>query len=292
MAKVFGESGRYVADEAVNSRRRLWVRALTSCCVLSALGGFTICLQMFSRSISPEVSLGLTAVLVLAIVSIGNWATRKLDVFEKHRMDMRRGAEGENLVAARLREFPENFWVINDLTTPFGNLDHVVVGPTGVFILDTKNWRGIVTPDGNGELLLNGKALDKPYVGQFVSRVMHIREPFKALAKGLDPYFQPVFVFTAARVDAPFKTTGQVHCVRDERLWDYIVEWKLKRKWTTGEAEKIAQAFLALAHMEARFTAKAGAPTSNGSSVPARQRSGDGSGGASRFAVAQGQRGA
>ena len=44
----------------------------------------------------------------------------------------------------------------------------LVVGPTGVFVLDTKAWRGVVTSDGKGELLLNGQPTDKPYIRQFV----------------------------------------------------------------------------------------------------------------------------
>jgi len=48
---------------------------------------------------------------------------------------MTKGATGEATVALALTRFPDSFSVINDLATPFGNLDHVVVGPTGVFIL-------------------------------------------------------------------------------------------------------------------------------------------------------------
>jgi hypothetical protein len=83
---------------------------------------------------------------------------------------MRRGAAGEIHVGNILTDFPDDFCVINDLTTPFGNLDHVVVGPTGVFVLDSKNWRGVVSADGKGELLLNGQPTDKPHVRQFVGR--------------------------------------------------------------------------------------------------------------------------
>jgi hypothetical protein len=104
----------------------------------------------------------------------------------------KQGSSDETPVAQTLERFPEEFKVINDLTMPFGNLDHVVVGLTGVFLLDTKNWRGVDSPGNQGELLCNGKPTDKPFVRQFVGRIMGIKERGKALAPGLDPYFQAV----------------------------------------------------------------------------------------------------
>jgi hypothetical protein len=56
-----------------------------------------------------------------------------------------------------------------------------------------------------------------------------------------------------ARVDAKWGTTGHVHCVRDEQLYDYIVENKKGKKLNQKEIESISQAFLALARMDKDF---------------------------------------
>ena len=133
-------------------------------------------------------------------------------------------------------------------------MDHVVIGPTGVFALDTKNWRGVVSADGKGEVLINGR-FEKPYIRQFVGRVMGIKDRVKALAPGVDPYIQAVFVFTSARVDANWGTTGNVHCIRDDQLHDYIVESKKGKRLTPKEV--IARAFAALARMDPHFSDKA-----------------------------------
>jgi hypothetical protein len=129
----------------------------------------------------------------------------------------------------------------------------VVVGPTGVFVIDTKNWRGVVSADGKGELLLNGKPTDKPFVRQFVARMMGIREKVKLMASGREVFYEAVFVFTAARVDANWGTTSNVNCIRDEQLDEYIVQKKFGGKLETDEAERIAQAFLAVARMDKDF---------------------------------------
>lgn len=55
------------------------------------------------------------------------------------------GAEGEVAVARALEALPEGWVALHDLPWPGrqrANLDHVVVGPGGVFIVDAKNWSG------------------------------------------------------------------------------------------------------------------------------------------------------
>src|SRR5262249_14405283 len=64
--------------------------------------------------------------------------SKRWDELDKERENMRRGATGEILVGQMLTDFPDDFRVINGLSTPFGDLDHVVVGPTGIFVLDSK----------------------------------------------------------------------------------------------------------------------------------------------------------
>ena|SRR5438093_10376943 len=52
---------------------------------------------------------------------------------------------GEERVAWELSYLSDEFLLLNDVMLPGskGNLDHVVVGPTGVFIVETKNYSGM-----------------------------------------------------------------------------------------------------------------------------------------------------
>lgn len=258
MAKILGESGRYVSQESVRKRRTLVIVALTGIGSICLLCGLTLGLSI--QWIHPPgwVTGSASLAALATIIAVGKWCLPKLDSLEQEQINFRKGAVGEELVGAALERFPEEFRVINDLTTPYGNIDHVVVGPTGVFLLDTKNWRGVVSANNQGELLCNGKPLDKSYVRQFVGRVMGIKDKVKALATDIDPYFQAVFVFTSARVEANWGTTRSLHCIRDEQLHGYIVESKRGKKLTSGEVDRIAQAFLGLAHMDSDFTSKMG----------------------------------
>lgn len=56
----------------------------------------------------------------------------------------KKGAKGENLVAKSLNTLPKDYFVFNDVNLPNGrgNIDHVVVGPKGIFAIETKNLSG------------------------------------------------------------------------------------------------------------------------------------------------------
>jgi hypothetical protein len=72
-----------------------------------------------------------------------------------------RGAEGEEATAAALAALtPDEWTVFHDLRWPgrkFANVDHVVVGPPGVFVIDSKNWTGSISVSDN-VLRQNGRA--------------------------------------------------------------------------------------------------------------------------------------
>lgn len=60
-----------------------------------------------------------------------------------------RGADGERATGEALDALPQQYWtVLHDVAwpgRPRANIDHVAVGPPGVFVIDAKNWSGVVT---------------------------------------------------------------------------------------------------------------------------------------------------
>ena len=253
MARVFGTPGRFVSGQVVTKLRSVMSTVFVSVALLSATGGLLVGMSIWRGRGSPWLDIAVTAAMALAVTVVWRWSVRRIDVLERERLNMRRGADGEFTVAAALANFPDEFIVINDVTTPLGNLDHVVIGPTGVFLVDTKNWRGIVSADGKGELLLNQHPTDKPFVRQFVGRVMAVKDRISVLVPEFDPYFQAVFVFTSARVDASWGSTGKVHCIRDDQLFDYIIDKDFGTKLGQSEVACIARALLALARLDTGF---------------------------------------
>jgi hypothetical protein len=257
MAKVLGESGRYVSQEATKRLHSTWKLAVITMAVVGAIFGFMV------RSYFPLFGLGAVSHLLLCLALlllmwlVGRSAFRRMGKLDKERESMLKGAAGEKSVAHTLGKLPDEFLVVNDVQTPNGNLDHVVIGPTGVFVIETKNCRGMVGADGKGELTLNGKPATKAHVKRFVSRMMATKERVQVLAPGVDPFFRAVMVFSSAWVDADFGTTGKAHCIRDDRLLNYIADDKWGRRLSAEDVAVIAHAFASLARMDPDFCAKA-----------------------------------
>jgi hypothetical protein len=73
---------------------------------------------------------------------------RQLDQAERATKAWDAGAAGERVVADKLSELvPRGWYVLHDVHwpgRPKANLDHVLVGPGGVVVVDDKNWTGEV----------------------------------------------------------------------------------------------------------------------------------------------------
>jgi hypothetical protein len=183
---------------------------------------------------------------------------RRIDRYERERQNWKTGAEGECTVALALTRLSTEFVVFHDFDTRRGNFDHLVIGPTGVFAIETKNWRGTIGADGLGELTQNGAPSSQAHVKQFARRIMAVREQAIALT-GREMFIQGIMVFPKARVEAGFGSTRSVHCVRDKRLCAYIEDRKFRRELTTDEIALFTRAFRGIAGMDPGFGEATGA---------------------------------
>ncbi len=81
---------------------------------------------------------GTEIVLLASIFAISHFVLPRVD-----RQD--RGAVGEEQVGALLDSFCEGDWrVMHDVTLGHGNVDHLVIGPGGMFTIETKSHPGPV----------------------------------------------------------------------------------------------------------------------------------------------------
>ncbi len=66
------------------------------------------------------------------------------------------GARGEERVSHILRSLPDHYHIFNDYVANGVHIDHIVVGPAGVFAIETKFWNGRVTVE-DGHVLVDGR---------------------------------------------------------------------------------------------------------------------------------------
>ncbi len=60
---------------------------------------------------------------------------------------VRKGIRGEHLVTTLLQTLPDEYFLVNDVVLPRGrgNIDHVLIGPFGVMVIETKHYGGVIS---------------------------------------------------------------------------------------------------------------------------------------------------
>ena len=73
-------------------------------------------------------------------------------------------------------ELPAEWTALHDVRWPgrrFANIDHIVIGPGGIFVVDSKNWSGNLTFSG-GVLRQNGRSRE-PAVARCADSALAVR---------------------------------------------------------------------------------------------------------------------
>ena len=90
-------------------------------------------------------------------VGLGAGAAAAMLLFDSppaHIERWRTGADGEKATARQLSPLSKRGWTLfNDIATEHGNVDHVLVGPAGIFMLESKRLAGRVKVD-SGKLVV------------------------------------------------------------------------------------------------------------------------------------------
>ncbi|MDY9924363.1 nuclease-related domain-containing protein [Methanobacterium sp.] len=89
--------------------------------------------------------------LTLAGVFLSFYGNNLINKSKNEGYSWQKGNEGEIIVADYLNTLPEDFFIFNDVKLPgnVGNIDHIVIGPTGIYVVETKNYSGKYRIKGN-----------------------------------------------------------------------------------------------------------------------------------------------
>jgi hypothetical protein len=111
------------------------------------------------------------------------------------------GWAGEKRVAKLLSsKLSDDYFLINDLYlhNGGGDIDHVVLGPSGIFVLETKNWSGDITCNGDmwqrtGKRSFKGSP--SLQVKRNAAKIKYIIDSSQAF-RSLDVWVEGIVVFT------------------------------------------------------------------------------------------------
>jgi hypothetical protein len=131
MAKIFGKVGASVRRYALHyARLRLLILFIVLLVVLDLII-FTPRAGLWTLN---SVALLALPLVIFAAVKIIGWYTARAE--ERYQMKLRqvcRGADRDDKPDALLEALPDDFVVIHNYLCPHGRIDHIVIGPTGVF---------------------------------------------------------------------------------------------------------------------------------------------------------------
>lgn len=145
-----------------------------------------------------------------------------------------KGARGEESVALLLADLPHGYHVFHDVYGGVpGGIDHVVVGESGVFVIETKCWSGVVTVEG-GAIRVDGTVPHRAPLDQAQVSSRSLGD-FLSERLGETIECQPVVCFASNTfVGGPLKVDGALVCNADvlraevvtgqRRLTDEVIE--------------------------------------------------------------------
>jgi hypothetical protein len=178
---VTGSLGSPGCSALAASRRRratelaAWTRSLVWRVPLVAAAGLA------AQVLATMVGLPFGGMVGLAVAALVAWRLRFRP--SEQVKAWRRGAEGERRTARLLERLTgDGFVVFHDLAVPGSpaNVDHLVIGPTGVFVIDSKQWTGSVRQSSDGLAWHNHYRLDRTletvrWEAEVISRMLGTR---------------------------------------------------------------------------------------------------------------------
>jgi hypothetical protein len=174
-AGSLGSPGRSALGE-YRRRRALelaaWTRTLGWRAPLVAAAG------LVAQVLAAQVGLPRPGLVGLAVAAVVGWRLRFRP--SEQVTAWRCGAEGERRTARLLdRLTRDDYVVFHDLAVPGSpaNIDHLVIGPSGVFVIDSKQWTGSIHQGTDGLVWHNHYRLDRTletvgWEAQQVSRLL------------------------------------------------------------------------------------------------------------------------
>lgn len=136
-----------------------------------------------------------------------------------------KGARGEEGVGRVLALLPSSFDVFHGLAASGrsgGDFDHVVVGPRGVFLVETKNWAGAVRLE-DGRVLVDGREPDRSPLDQAGRAADDLRAFLRSACEAPVPVL-PILCFTSPQTPIRTQGAGGVLICSDRHLLDVIQE--------------------------------------------------------------------
>lgn len=230
-ARVYGSPGE--APRVLGLLRAFWPLLL----ICFAAGYLVRAALPVPELESTHVGILFFLVAVAAAILLA-WGDRRLGNFLK-------GAKGEEWVAHELAFLDSEYTIFNGLRLGGGkqNFDHIIVGPAGVFVVETKNWKGSVE-FRNGKLYAGGREPSRPPLKQVKAATAELVSFIDDAGCG-DVPVHSILCFLGTRLPEDVMNVNGVVVCTGQRLFDVLRETfgepvpESMREQVAGELRKV-----------------------------------------------------
>ncbi len=210
-----------------------WAKVRGTVRSLWPLGVSLVCLGAFAAAavIGRRIEV-FGALFAVSAVAVAFWWRRGLLRVES----FFKGARGEEAMAGLLSRLSDDWHVFHDFEAGVHHVDHVLVGPAGVFAVETKNWRDSVQLE-SGEIIVGGHVPHHPPIAQAASEAKAVKA---ALARaGWEGEVAPVVCFASGTFQGDFAQTGKVLVANAEAFVKWLAGQPAAR--AAGECARLVQ---------------------------------------------------
>jgi hypothetical protein len=234
--RVLSKGGSYLRNQAW---KNLALAALCLLIMAAALTPFIIEIPNLLRlqiGLLEEIQL---AVTLVALIGFGVFAWR-YKIFHA-------GSEGEHQVTKLLKaKLNDDYFLINGAHfRGGGDIDHIVLAPNGLFVVETKNWSGKIACHGDTWQRERGKpsaSSPSKQAKRNATRVRNIVEASSVLAHG-GVWVEGVVVFTNRHANLDLSSPS-VPVVRLQELPSFIASYSRSGSYSRHQLEQIGKEIL------------------------------------------------
>ncbi len=204
------------------------------------------CLMLISYLLYAIIKVPLTPLVIVTLAIMFFIAFRFMNSFlNQNKSDVARndktwgkGLEAEETVGKSLLALPPEYKIIEDFNTGKGNIDVIVIGPTGLFVIEVKAIKGMVSYTDR-QLMIDGRNAYGNYVAQTEAERFWLSNTLKQYLN-IDYKITGLLLFPFGKIDkatinGPIKDSIWIG---EGNFHRYLID-KSRNYLTTNEVERI-----------------------------------------------------
>lgn len=210
MARFFGQRSKYLFRMAVIDT------AASIAFLLALLWIIYLVIHTNGIKLFNPIYFTVAVIIFAPLFLLAYYLFKKADSESKGYLQ---GLFGEDDIAVSLKELSDQYSVYADvkIKPKTGNIDYVVIGPTGLFTIEVKSHRGIISFNGLELARKNGK-LEKDFLKQAMSEAISLHDYLRERLE-TEIFIKPVVVFSSfAKMNFGLKPINNVFVVQKKWL--------------------------------------------------------------------------